>query len=122
MKRWRRKIPLAPLQDVIAAVEREIEAGRVRSVFALRLGYCCYINDESPENFTLFPVWLLECSYHEAAGEEIMETEWATYNFREKIGFRRVVINAQSGEIQEEWLDQVEQIVCPAVVTWQDAQ
>lgn len=115
-------VPLASLDEVIGAVEREIEAGRVRSVYALRLGYCCYADPDSAEGYELYPVWLLECSRSESAKQEIMATEWETDDFREMIGFQCVVINAQTCEIAPEWIDTDEGLVTPKVVTWEEAR
>lgn len=115
-------VPLASLDTVIGAVEKEIEAGRVRSVYALRLGYCCYLSPDSPDGYELYPVWLLECSRNESAKQEIMETAWDAKDFREMIGFQYVVINAQTCTIAPEWIDTDEGMMTPTIITWEEVR
>ena len=44
-------VPLAPLSSIISSIEGEIQKGHIRKVYALRLGYGCYITNESPETY-----------------------------------------------------------------------
>ena len=116
-------VPLAPLSNIISSVEDEIQKGRIRKVYALRLGYGCYITEESPETYVLYPTWICECDYMDDPKWEI--DEWA-YNlekgFNKKYTFKTFVINAQTGEMDDPYLSKKEQIFCPTIITWEDAQ
>lgn len=114
-------VPLAPLSNIISSVEDEIQKGRIRKVYALRLGYGCYITEESPETYVLYPTWICECDYVDDPKWEI--DEWA-YNlekgFNKKYTFKTFVINAQTGEMDDPYLSKKEQIFCPSIITWDE--
>ena len=116
-------VPLAPLSNIISSVEDEIKKGHIRKVYALRLGYGCYITEKSPETYVLYPTWICECDYMDDPKWEI--DEWA-YNlekgFNKKYSFKTLVINAQTGEMDDPYLSKKEQIFCPTIITWEDAQ
>ena len=114
-------VPLAPLSNIISSVEDEIKKGHIRKVYALRLGYGCYITEESPETYVLYPTWICECDYMDDPKWEI--DEWA-YNlekgFNKKYTFKTFVINAQTGEMDDPYLSKKEQIFCPSIITWDE--
>ena len=116
-------VPLAPLSSIISSIEDEIQKGHIRKVYALRLGYGCYITEESPETYALYPTWICECDYMNDPKWEI--DEWA-YNlekgFNKKYTFKTLVINAQTGEMDDPYLSKKEQIFCPTIITWEDTQ
>ena len=116
-------VPLAPLSSIISSVEDEIQKGHIRKVYALRLGYGCYITEESPETYVLYPTWICECDYVDDPKWEI--DEWA-YNiekdFNKKYTFKTLVINAQTGKMDDPYLSKKEQIFCPTIITWEDTQ
>ena len=116
-------VPLAPLSSIISSIEDEIQKGHIRNVYALRLGYGCYITNESPETYVLYPTWICECDYMDDPKWEI--DEWA-YNlekdFNKKYSFKTLVINAQTGKMDDPYLSKKEQIFCPTIITWEDAQ
>ena len=116
-------VPLAPLSSIISSIEDEIQKGHIRKVYALRLGYGCYITEESPETYVLYPTWICECDYMDDPKWEI--DEWA-YNlekgFNKKYSFKTLVINAQTGEMDDPYLSKKEQIFCPTIITWENTQ
>ena len=116
-------VPLAPLSSIISSIEDEIQKGHIRKVYALRLGYGCYITEESPETYVLYPTWICECDYVADPKWEI--DEWA-YNlekgFNKKYSFKTLVINAQTGEMDDPYLSKKEQIFCPTIITWENTQ
>jgi len=63
-------VPLAPLADVIAAIEPEIEAGHIRRVYSLELGYTAYRDDADDSFAWLYPTWLLRCEFLDDPDEE----------------------------------------------------
>jgi len=89
---------LSPVSDVIEGIEREIMAGRVRHVYALRLGYVCYLNESSPASYTLYPTWICECDYtkteKEAGSVYILDA-----GVRDGTKFELLGVNAITGEV-----------------------
>ena len=116
-------VPLAPLSNIISSVEDEIQKGHIRNVYALRLGYGCYITEESPETYVLYPTWICDCDY---IGDPKEKINVSAYNiekdFNKKYSFMTLVINAQTGEMDDPYLSKKEQIFCPTIITWEDAQ
>ena len=66
-----KKVELLPVEQIINTVEKKIKAGHVRNVYALKLGYIIYLNDRSPETYTLYPMWVLDCDYVENKNKKI---------------------------------------------------
>lgn len=114
-------VPLAGVQNVIRSIEQEIENGHIRNVYALRLGYTCFLNEHSPESFTLYPIWFLECDYAESAKQEIPENTWSDA-FWDGYFFTTVAFNAQTGEMMGRELTEETQLMCPEIITWEDVQ
>ena len=56
-------VPLAPLDRVLASIEKEIATGRIRNIHALRLGYMRYSNPEMEDYAWAVPMWVLDCDY-----------------------------------------------------------
>ena len=116
-------VPLAPLSNIISSIEDEIQKGYIRNVYALRLGYGCYITNESPETYVLYPTWICDCDY---IGDPKEKINVSAYNiekdFNKKYTFKTLVINAQTGEMDDPYLSKKEQIFCPTIITWEDTQ
>lgn len=71
-------IPLAPLEEILKRIEMEIEAGNIRAVYALRLGYLRYSNPDMTEYACAVPTWVLDCRYLTTENQQtadIFETE-----------------------------------------------
>ena len=54
-------VPLCSFDKVQNTVEKLIQNGYIRRVYALRFGYCCYRDAEGGN--VLYPVWQIECDY-----------------------------------------------------------
>ena len=115
-------VPLSPLDRVIDSIEKQIEAGHIRDIYALRFGYCCY---EGTEGRTiLYPVWEVECAYCYSAKKEIptdaeLEDEPSILS---GLFYRKMIVNAQTGEFIDpaKLMDRV--FDCPEIMTWEDVQ
>ena len=84
-KRIQEDVPLATLDEVIQALEKKIEEGYIRDIYALRLGYVCYPDDISPDIYALYPAWICDCIYANSPREQIMKnivTDAFRENFR----------------------------------------
>ena len=121
-------IPLAPLEEILKHIEMEIEAGNIREVYALRLGYLRYSNPEMTEYACAVPTWVLDCQYlttEKQQTADIFEMEnqkneersvWKTY------GFSQIPIDAQTGELKIITTGDEEAFSVPKVITWEDVQ
>lgn len=116
--------PLAPLEEILKRIEREIEAGNIRAVYALRLGYLRYSNPDMTEYACAVPTWVLDCRYLTTENQrtaDIFEAEnqenakrsiWKTY------GFSQIPIDAQSGELKIITTGDEKTFSVPKVMTW----
>ena len=104
--------PLAPISTMLESIEQEIMAGRVRNVFALRLGYFCFLNEDSPDAYTVYPVWVCECDVTKTAKEEgslyVLDA-----GMRDGTKFGLLGVNAITGEVIDRLTPSMEKLYCP---------
>lgn len=117
-------ILLAPLEEILKRIEREIEVGNIRAVYALRLGYLRYSNPDMTEYACVMPTWVLDCRYLTTENQrtaDIFETEnqeneersiWKTY------GFSQIPIDAQTGELKIITTGDEKTFSVPKMMTW----
>ena len=110
-------VPLKDIDVIIKKIEEKILAGNIRNVYALKLGYCVYFDKLDETGYVLYPIWICECAYVESAKEELRPLSWVTDD-REQPYYKRIVINAQTAEIEPMVITDEKQIYCPTVVTW----
>lgn len=103
-----------PLSRIIRSIEDEIYRGHIRNVYSLRLGYTIFLNESSPETYTLFPMWVLECDYVESPDEEVRENPY-TEEFREGFSFATLLINPQTSEISDRMHPKQADMDCPPI-------
>ena len=96
-------VTLAAWNEVQKQIEKEIENGTIRNVYALKLGYACYL-DEQEGRFALYPVWVCDCDYVENSKEEIAVNPWDD-DFRRGFSFKELVFDGRTGEKQKNVLD-----------------
>ena len=114
-------VPLQNVDVIINNLEKEIEKGKIRKIYALKLGYCVYFSDEGENIYTIYPVWMCECDYTESAKEELKKSEQIQDN-REQYYYKQLVMNAQTGQIEPYLIEKQELAYCPRVITWEDTQ
>lgn len=112
-------VPLASLGEIIAKLEQEISEGRLRNVYALRLGYVCYLDENSPDTYTLYPAWICDCIYAESPKQEI-ETPVFSDAFRDNFCYEQIVIDAQTCELQASWIAEDDGLYHKEPITWDD--
>ena len=93
-------VKLLPIEQIINTVEKEIKAGHIRNVYALKLGYIIYLNDRSPETYTLYPMWVLDCNYVENKNKEIKVNPYSD-DIRDCFSFERICINPETAEMMD---------------------
>ena len=116
-KRIQEDVPLATLDEVIQALEKKIEEGYIRDIYALRLGYVCYPDDISPDIYALYPAWICDCIYANSPREQIMKNI-VTDAFRENFRYEQIAVDAQTCDIQAGWIDRDEGLYHAEPMTW----
>ena len=116
-KRIQEDVPLATLEDVMRALEKRIEEGYIRDIYALRLGYVCYLDDTSPDIYALYPAWICDCIYANSPREQI-EKNIVTDAFRENYRYEQILVDAQTCDIQAGWIDRDEGLYHAEPMTW----
>ena len=114
-------VPLQNVDVIINNLEKEIEKGKIRKIYALKLGYCVYFSDEGKNIYTIYPIWMCECDYTESAKEELKKFE-QVQDDRKQYYYKQLVINAQTGQIEPYLIKKQELAYCPRVITWEDTQ
>ena len=101
-------VPLCSLSKVISAIEKEIEAGHIRKIYDLEFGYVFYEDPDyvtkttQTDHFYAIPVWQLNCLYMSNRQKELPEYGGdEAWNERDSTEYSSLVINAQTGEMQE---------------------
>ena len=112
-------VPLKNVDVIIKNLEKEIEKGKIRKIYALKLGYCVYFSDEGENIYTIYPVWMCECDYTESAKEELKKSEQIQDN-REQYYYKQLVMNAQTGQIEPYLIEKQELAYCPRIITWEE--
>ena len=110
-------VPLATFDEVMWALEKRIEEGYIRDIDALRLGYVCYLDDTSPDTYTLYPAWVCDCIYANSPREQI-EKNIVTDAFRENYRYEQILVDAQTCDIQAGWIDRDEGLYHAEPMTW----
>ena len=114
-------VPLKNVDVIIRNLEKEIGQGKIRRIYALKLGYCVYFSDEGENIYTIYPAWICECDYLESAKEELKKFE-QVQDDRKQYYYKQLVINAQTGQIEPYLIKKQEPAYCPRVITWEDTQ
>ena len=112
-------VPLQNVDIIINNLEKEIERGKIRRIYALKLGYCVYFSDEGENIYTIYPIWMCECDYTESAKEELKKSEQIP-DERKQYYYKQLVINAQTGQIEPYLIEKQELAYCPRVITWEE--
>ena len=112
-------VPLQNVDIIINNLEKEIERGKIRRIYALKLGYCVYFSDEGKNIYTIYPIWMCECDYTESAKEELKKSEQIP-DERKQYYYKQLVMNAQTGQIEPYLIEKQESAYCPRVITWEE--
>ena len=120
-KRIEEDVPLATLDEVKQALEKKITEGYIRDIYALRLGYVCYLDDTSPDTYTLCPSWVCDCIYANSPREQIEEND-VTDAFRENYRYEQIFVDAQTCDIQSGWIDRDEGLYHTEPMTWEEVR
>ena len=136
-------VPLAPLERVLESIAAEIEAGHIREVVSVSLGYILYSNPDMTDYAWAIPRWTVDCVYvadnmksHYAYWEKMLSRSNPEYELVPTIEdpsvyvytgemsphnseyYTSLPIDAQSAEPIFITTGSVEQFRVPDLVTW----
>ena len=94
-------MPLCSAQDAIAALEAEIEKGRIRNVHSLRLAYTLWNDAKDEELFYMIPCWVAECDYFSSAKKKESKQDQQAEHYTDKTCYRKIMVNALTGKLVE---------------------
>ena len=104
-------VPLCSFSTVKAAIEEEIQAGHIRKIFDVELGYALYNEPgtfRTPGNpefstavFYAVPVWRVTCHYIENAKKELRDYTGMDVSERNVIEYKTLIVNAQTGVVMD---------------------
>ena len=117
-------VPLAPLDRVLASIEKEIATGHIRNIHALRLGYMRYSNPEMEDYAWAVPMWVLDCDYVPSGKQSIVDSfhEHFEQNRWEAYEFAQIPLDAQTGEMKIITTGDEATFAVPKMTTWEDIQ
>lgn len=116
-KRLENDVPLISIEQIIKSIEKEIGAGRIRNIYALKLGYCVFFKDDSANEVILYPVWICECEYFESGKREV-KVKNTDENYRKGYNYVNIMINAQTGEVYDYKTKNKKEMFCPDIKRW----
>lgn len=92
-------VPLCDLESVLCTAQTLIEAGQLRTVDSLRLGYVVW--QDKAHTYKLMPTWVIEGELFESAdrGYQVPVTSLTDA----PIEYSRVYIDAQTGKLIDPW-------------------
>ncbi len=125
-------LPLAPFDKVMATLEKEIMAGRLRQVFSLNFGYTILpgpgnqrLFDASGNLFYALPTWVVDCLYMKDARQSMQtyrEDDASQADIYETREFRRLIINAQTARLLDPLSKDRKRFYYAGFLSWEDVQ
>ncbi len=144
-------VPLCPFDQVIAALEPEIENGHIRRVFEIELGYVMYNQpgvyhqqkeamvegkntpdelksakrirkeERAASRYYVKPMWRVNCLWVESPSGKLRETASYTDDERNTLDYDQLLIDAQTGELVVESQAQ-KRCEFKGFLSWEDAR
>lgn len=129
-------LPLAAFAQVIASLEAEIAAGRLRQVFQISLGYALFAdkaNQVKPpirwneeDRFYALPVWAVDCIYVDSAKTILTDYSHPSWEGMGKdpynvLEYKRLHVNAQTGKLIDPTNQSADRVVFPGYLSWEEA-
>ncbi|MBQ8537387.1 MAG: hypothetical protein IJ461_08320 [Clostridia bacterium] len=135
-------VPLCAFDKVLAQIEKEIEAGHIRKIYEIELGYVLYnepgvyrqktggssplerkksaVEQYQSARYYLKPMWQVNCLYVEKPTGKIRDVSDYTDDERNSIDYYQWLIDAQTGE----WVEQTnakDRCEFKGFITWESA-
>ena len=115
-------IPLCPFEKIVESIEQQYSKGIIDRVYSIKLGYVVfsdpncidYHNREDARKYVYVavPSWVVECNLSEYRCEldNDSDTDYTT-----NIGYYRMIINAQTGEVYNRYSKSEERYTMPKI-------
>lgn len=101
-------VPLCGFSKIVETAEKEIQAGHIRKIYDLSLGYLFYEDPEYvngrtwTDHFYAVPVWQLNCLYLNNSRAELSKYgRDETGDERNSLEYASLIIDAQTGEMRD---------------------
>ena len=117
------EVPLCSFDTVIKAVEDEINAGHIRKVFQLDLGYALYDDPEYTKpvgaagHYYAVPAWRLNCLYVPNAKKELPERDADVFEC-DTLESATILVNAQTGAMLDFMRTDKQRAAYPGFISW----
>lgn len=118
-------IPLASLDSVLESIRKEIEAGNIRQVHSVRLGYVLYSNPDMTDHAWAIPRWVVSALYVTQKNQKDYEREQQLnakhgyeYPLWGELYSAELLVDAQSNEMNLFYLGDDEVYSVPKITTW----
>ena len=118
-------VPFCGLSNIIDAIETEINAGHIRKIFDIELGYIVYDDptEKKPrgqqfEDFYVVPGWVVRCIYMENPKRDHQYA--VDVNERNTLEYATIVINAQTGEMVNVQYNKKDKADYKGFISWED--
>ena len=122
-------VPLCSFSKVVEAFEKEIEEGHIRKVYEMEFGYLFYedpeyvSSDTWTDHFYALPVWQLNCLYVSNRQKELPEYGLdETGHERASLEYSSLIVNAQTGELQDFMSTKKDRTHYKGFVSWDDVK
>lgn len=107
-------IPLLPFERIVSAIETEINAGHIRKIYEIELGYVLYnepgkfitskpgearVAELAAARYYLRPMWQVNCLYKDTATGKLRSKPSDSDDERNTLDYYQLLIDAQTGEI-----------------------
>ena len=119
-------VPLCAVSKIISAIEAKIMDGHIRKVYELELGYVLYGDPEYAGSADILghyyaaPAWRLNCLYVSNAKKEIPDYEGTDVFERDITEFASIIIDAQTGEMQDYMSGAKDRGIYKGFISWED--
>lgn len=129
-------IPLCSFDTILAAIEGEINAGHIRKIYEIELGYVLY---NEPEKYIISkpgearvaefasacyyirPMWMVNCLYKDTATGKLRSTPSDSDDERNTLDYHQLLIDAQTGEVVRRTNAQ-DRCEFKDFISWEDVQ
>ena len=125
-------VPLAGFDQVKKSLEAEIEAGRLRHIFGITLGYTVFRDQNNakkvwtPGNtFYALPYWTVDCIYVESAKKALRDySDWedSLIDPQNVLEYKRLLINAQTGQLMDPLGKPQNKDIYPGFLSWEEVK
>ena len=120
-------VPLASLDTVLDNIRKEIEAGNIRDIFSIQLGYLLYSNPDMTDYAWAIPRWQVKVDYVKSSKDKLYKPYDPNSEddmfIEGRLHFTDLPVDAQSGEpiiFSYGYKKNAEIYAVPEIITWDD--